>query len=279
MDVSDWQVDHDVITIGTREKEVLVDPETGRRAFFKIPRAGTAEHWTEKIASELAKTIGFPCQSVEIATYKGIQGALCYSFLGSDEELTHGSELLFGAYESSRARDLRLHTIKNIRAYLSSPPYNLFEDFLIIPVFDALIGNTDRHSGNWGIIYNVRSKSYSMSPLFDNSSSLGWQYIDSEHIRRKLGSPIQWDNFINKKCLSAIRWTGDKINHFDLIKILIAEFPFLRNIISKLCVLSNNVIESIVDGIDDGSMPPPFRRLTMRIIKERRDTLLRIAGV
>lgn len=280
MDVSHWQVDYNVITIGAREKEVLIDPQTGRRAFFKIPRTNTAEHWTEKIASELAAKIGFPCQVVEIATYNNIQGVLCYNFLSAEEELTHGSELLFGSYDDTKARNLQLHTIENIYAHIAAPPYNLFEDFLLIPIFDALIGNTDRHSGNWGIIYNVRSMSYRLSPLFDNSSSLGWQYIGSEHIRHKLGNPVQWDNFINKKCLSAIRWTKAEINHFDFIKILINDFPFLRDIIrNNIVKLTDIAIDNIITEIDDGSMPPPFKALTKKIIKERRDIILQIGEI
>lgn len=277
MDVSHWEVDRNVITIGAREKEVLIEPETGRRVFFKIPRVNTAEHWTEKIASELAGEIGFSCQTVEIATYNDIQGVLCYNFLGAEEELTHGSELLFGSYDNTQARNLQLHTIENIHTHIAFPPYNFFEEFLIIPLFDALIGNTDRHSGNWGVIYNVRLMSYRMSPLFDNSSSLGWQFIEDEHILHKLGNPVQWDNFISKKCFSAIRWTKDRINHFDFIRILVNKFPFLRDIIiTKIAKLTDDIIENLIAQIDDGTMPPSFRRLTTRIIKERRNIVLKI---
>jgi hypothetical protein len=44
-------------------------------------------------------------------------------------------------------------------------------------VFDALIGNVDRHHENWGVLENIRSESgervFEVAPTFDHASSLG----------------------------------------------------------------------------------------------------------
>ena len=43
----------------------------------------------------------------------------------------------------------------------------LGKDFLVIPIFDALIGNSDRHHSNWGIVKNKINGNIRISPLYD----------------------------------------------------------------------------------------------------------------
>ena len=47
---------------------------------------------------------------------------------------------------------------------------DLFKDFIKIMIFDALIGEQDRHEENWGIT-EKEGKSF-ISPLYDNGDSL-----------------------------------------------------------------------------------------------------------
>ncbi len=44
-----------------------------------------------------------------------------------------------------------------------------FWDMFIV---DALIGNWDRHNGNWGFLYNSRTDEMTLAPVFDCGSSL-----------------------------------------------------------------------------------------------------------
>lgn len=40
---------------------------------------------------------------------------------------------------------------------------NLWNMFII----DSLIGNTDRHNGNWGLLVNTKNNQASFSPIYD----------------------------------------------------------------------------------------------------------------
>ena len=85
-------------------------------------------------------------------------------------------------------------------------------------IFDAIIGNTDRHHDNWGLVFDVVNGDVvrvSLSPAFDNGTSLGYEIID-ENIA----------NFTDEKIKQYIRrgthhmkWAVDsaKSQHFDLI--------------------------------------------------------------
>ena len=74
--------------------------------------------------------------------------------------------------------------------------------------------------------------------------------------------------------------TEAKINHFDFISILIKEFPFLKEIISeRIPLLTDNAIDYMLNKIDNGTMPGHFKLLTLKIIKHRRDILLKLCEV
>lgn len=51
-----------------------------------------------------------------------------------------------------------------------------FWDMFIV---DALIGNWDRHNGNWGFLYNANTDEVSLAPVFDCGSSLYLQADES----------------------------------------------------------------------------------------------------
>lgn len=111
-------------------------------------------------------------------------------------------------------------------------------------LFDALIGNTDRHQENWGFIF-FDDDSVEFSPLFDNGTSLGherfthkvsdWDeeklahYIEKgfHHIRHSRSNPkkrIQLFDFVkilsnNKNEKFRIKMS-EKLSQFDLEAIL-----------------------------------------------------------
>jgi hypothetical protein len=52
-------------------------------------------------------------------------------------------------------------------------------------VLDALVGNTDRHHQNWGVILERRKDAYylQLAPTFDHASSLGRELTDEARRR------------------------------------------------------------------------------------------------
>jgi hypothetical protein len=56
--------------------------------------------------------------------------------------------------------------------------FQLELEFIIIPVFDAFIGNQDRHCYNWGII--DEKNGYRLAPIYDSGASLGFQLKETE---------------------------------------------------------------------------------------------------
>ena len=64
-----------------------------------------------------------------------------------------------------------------------------FWDMFIV---DALIGNWDRHNGNWGFLYNSRTDEMTLAPVFDCGSSL-FPQADDDIMQAVLDDPAERD--------------------------------------------------------------------------------------
>ena len=75
-------------------------------------------------------------------------------------------------------------------------------------IFDILIGNSDRHPSNWGIIIHVdtfKGVESNFCPLYDNGSSL-CAYVNEEDIENILKDKMRFGALIDTKSQSAIGW-------------------------------------------------------------------------
>lgn len=84
-------------------------------------------------------------------------------------------------YNQDKFIDSRTQEPYSIKMILQSiRETGLGNNFMIIPIFDALRGNSDRHHSNWGIVKNKVNGNIRISPLYDNGSSLC--YLIEENI-------------------------------------------------------------------------------------------------
>ena len=96
-------------------------------------------------------------------------------------------------------------------------------------VFDAVIGNSDRHQENWAFItenywpseiyrefdhifLRIRSPKL-MAPIYDNGSSLGRE-LNEEKVALLLNNVMQLERYIDKGT-SEIHWEDAKISHMS----------------------------------------------------------------
>lgn len=175
--------------MGSKEKYWLdYDHE---RWLFKIPRQNTGEHWSEKVAYEIATLLGIPAALVELAERTdGTRGTICRSFVGDGESLIHGNELMHAfdeSYDKGKKRGQSDHRIdlvlrcviaeaKNSPAGTLTGPRTCFVGYIVL---DALIGNTDRHHENWGVVRSA-TPSGKLAPSYDHASSLGRELLDTK---------------------------------------------------------------------------------------------------
>jgi hypothetical protein len=284
-DITDWNAQPWYNTGGTRAKKYVQSPN-GEYYYFKRSQLKPGkdykfEFWSEIIACEVGSSLGFNVLLYDIATDGDIMGCISASIINPDkEELVEGVKYL-QAHDNTFApedRSLRkLYTFQLIERALADFGLNKFIDqFIEIIVFDALIGNGDRHQENWAFINEYSSISRwaaqfheksipdlsrllinlrtpkSLAPIYDNGSSLGRE-LSEEKVIQLLEDEVQLKRYINKGS-SEIHWNNRKISHFDLIGQL-SNSPYremAKTVLERVGVrFSKTNIASIVSEIDN----------------------------
>ncbi len=199
--------------MGSKRKFWYLDAKQKKAWLFKYARVNsgvtTGEDWAEKVGCEVAELLGLPHARVELAKCEDERGTISERFVDRDggEQLVHGNELL-GQRDASypaTGEDHKTpeHTVDNIVDVLSKPSVTLpatwsvleagqgsVDLFLGYLMLDALIGNTDRHHENWGVL--VRdvggARRVELAPTFDHASSLGRELEEESVVRFLNGS-------------------------------------------------------------------------------------------
>lgn len=145
-------------------------------------------------------------------------------------------------------------TGETIKHFFPEQHEDLLFEFLKVLIFDALIGNNDRHFYNWGIIRNIYEKEETIfAPIYDTARGLYWN-DDERKIQAILKDKNRLFSHIEKYSINScpkIGWEGEhKINHFKLLEKIctldaIKNCEIVKNIIKK------NKIGMVLDMIDE----------------------------
>lgn len=126
---------------------------------------------------------------MELGKYNSRFGTLSYRINKEDENLIEGIQLInkyYPYYNGEILYDSERDEYYSLEMILFSlQEYEFQKQFLNIPVFDFLIGNTDRHQSNWAVLR--RDKKFKLCPIYDNGSSLCC-YVPESQIDGYLGN-------------------------------------------------------------------------------------------
>ena len=178
--------------------------------------------FSEHIASSIFNLLGIRAQETALGTYtvKGKTKTVC----ACKDFTDRGKHLLdfcsikntildLGSNGSGTELDDIMDTIDK-QQYVSPP--RLREHFWNVFIVDALLGNFDRHNGNWGFLYDENRNGAEIAPVYDCGSCLLPQ-ADEKVMREVLTSEPALNARVYQFPTSAIKLKGRKINYYDFL--------------------------------------------------------------
>lgn len=285
----DWVLESEAM--GSKDK-FWFRGDDGPEWLFKFPQANTGQHWSEKIAAEVADQLDILHARVELALFQGVRGSASESFARDGRELYHGNQILAGhvlGYDPGQRFRQSEHTLENIflaleRGFLSTDGAKRAKEWMAdYLVLDALIGNTDRHHENWGILRKRTESGWQgmLAPTFDHASSLGRELVDDStgKCRRRLLAEGRLAHYA-EKAPGAIFWQAtDKhgISPLELVRRATALHPEIFGpALKRLEKLDQVTLQGIVQRVPVDWMSELARNFAVELMCYTLDQLRKI---
>ena len=226
--------------------------------------------FSEYVGSNIFKIVGFKTQNTILGKYeyKGKEKIVCAcEDFTDDENVLYEFENLALSTNPDKKIETELNdiieVIEECKMIDAEETKLKFWDMFVI---DSLIGNTDRHNGNWGFLLNKNTGKVEFSPIYDCGSCLNPMLEDEE--MEKINETELKNLAIN--CYSCLKENGKKINYMTYIKQMKNEE--CNNAIKRLFANINIIeINKFIDNIE--CMSNVRKEFYKRIIEQRYDII------
>lgn len=251
VDISQWEPHQEYGTYpeGARDKTLLYCPDPAPYPFLRpnhlylfkqSSRRYLEQFWVEIFAYRL----GIVMDVIVPPAFAGYQhknrqsGALIEWFLETGVDNQTEEHILGGDYcqrylpdfDRKTGRQHNFETVAQIFDDLTKNEPHPLSDWKSywakIFIFDALIGNTDRHQDNWGIIVlNPYNQIVRISPVFDNGTSMGHEILSTN--LQKFDQQKLIEKYVENG-RHHIRWHPSdthRSSHSELHKLFVGKYP------------------------------------------------------
>ncbi len=292
---------------GAREKSVYFSPEAVSQAplrpkwryLFKESRSCYPwQFWMEIMAYRIGQVMGVPVPPAYVGLRNGrtpgqsTYGALIEWFYGEDERYIDGMRLiapLTANFDHKRGKPHCLQTIINHPLFSprggvrDSNQRSLIDYWAKVLAFDTVIGNTDRHPANWGIVSPAPGDSNGtiearMSPAFDNGTAMSHEIQERNFPRFDDGGYATQYLTRRKKARHHMQWgeedAGD-MHFFDFMQRFVGEYPDTRTTVAKMLRFSEDDLHArlgplaSIPVIDASRLTQERLGFTLKLIMKR----------
>lgn len=174
---------------GSEKKKTLI--YEGKKYLVKFPDPVREKNknisyinnaFSEYVGSNIFRLSGMCTQNTILGTYvyneKEKIVCACEDFTDEEHILFEFENLALSANPDKKIEtelsDI-IEVIEESKMIDAKDTKNKFWDMFVI---DSLIGNTDRHNGNWGFLVNKNTKEVKFAPIYDCGSCLNLMYED-----------------------------------------------------------------------------------------------------
>lgn len=274
MDFTDYPLSDTYFGGSERKTGIMINHHEYMLKFRKkTPFDIRNNHFCEYLGSHIFEILGFATQETFLGKYKGEEVVACKNFIPEDSQFVPFNDV--GESTLDQDREKYQYAYDDIMQMLrdNSKLTNVNETISLFwrtYVVDALIGNFDRHGGNWGFI--KKNNRYTAAPIFDNGSCLFPKIVDEEQINEIMNSRAETEKRIFMFPTSQIRLDNHKSSYYEVISSL--KFKECND---ALCY----VVEKIsLNEIEDMIQNAPYISETQKgfyiyMIKERYEKILK----
>jgi hypothetical protein len=304
-DIADWEQDAEfgVFPQGARAKDAVFAPAKpvddvlvpGKRYLFKrSKRSYPDQFWGEVIAYRVGCLLGLqvPPAFTAFNSHTGHSAALIEWFYtdGAQSFIMGGDylHLLDDDYDRDKGTKHNLGQIEVLMRAMhrtGKPVKDWRQWWVDALLFDALIGNTDRHQDNWGLVFQIAGNSLShcrLSPLYDNGTSLGHERFVE---RVQDWSDDDVDRYIQKGT-HHVKWSLQEtpiINrHNALLQRAILAWPKTIEVArNRLNFHPDALVACCADLVDlptPIALTPARMAFVQRLLKRRHQLLIKALG-
>lgn len=235
--------------------------------------------FSEHIASSIFNLLGIHAQETALGTYtvKGKTKTVCAckDFTGRGKHLLDFCSIKNTILDSdSNGSGTELDDIMDTidKQQYVSPPL-LREHFWNVFIVDALLGNFDRHNGNWGFLYDENRNEAEIVPVYDCGSCLLPQ-ADEKVMREVLTSEPALNARVYQFPTSAIKLKGRKINYYDFLTGG-SDSDCVRALLQMMERIDLNQIGEFIYGVE--GITELQKEFYLRYISARYELILRPA--
>ncbi len=232
IDFTNALVDYGFVYGGANGKKIGIR-YNGEIYMLKFPAKGknnelnyTNSPISEYISCHIFESVGMDAQKTILGTYKMPNGeekivVACKDFTSDDtvlQEFAHIKNSILSTSSSGYGVELEdvLFAISDQQIINED---ELTEHFWNMFIIDSLLGNFDRHNGNWGVLYNKKTDEAKIAPIYDCGSCL-FPNPNDESLKKFLENPEELEARVYTFPNSALRINDEKINPYKFINSL-----------------------------------------------------------
>jgi hypothetical protein len=217
--------------------------------FRKKTRFGIKNnHISEYLGCRIIESFGLEVQKTYLGTYNGEEIVAIRDFVKEHQQFVTFNDVGESSIDQDRTRFTYSYGDITEILYLNNKledPNETVRKFWDLYILDALLGNFDRHGGNWGFI--KENNSYSLAPIFDNGSCLFPNLTDETEMLRIINDPKETQMRVFTFPTSQILLNNEKSSYYEVISSL--AYPECNEALKRIYPrLDYNKIMSIIEN-------------------------------
>lgn len=257
----------------------------GETYYYKFTDYKEISPYNELIAEELAHDFGIPCVDYDLAVLGDIrEGNISKDYKRPDANYLTGQDILYSFYSKtmnfgdSFLDENRYNSLENIwdaleYRYQLHPDKrevvrSLMEKLVNIYLFDVLVCQSDRHSGNWMI--EEKENNIDIAPIFDNERLYPdlYCYYPGINVEFCEDDPCKIEDDLLYKSLESFKKVSNE-NYLNIIK-------------DKLWIIGEENLNKVFERIEaktEYPMPEGKKKYYLDGYQKHQDNLKKILNI